>query len=199
MGINAGIDAGSPEGPESNTVKPPAVFLDRDGVINAVVMRGSTPVPPSSLDELRILPGVAEALGRLKQAGYALVVVTNQPDIARGTTPRATVDAINADLRARLPIDEIRVCDHDDADGCRCRKPRPGLLLEPPTYDVGRSIMVGDRWRDIEAGRRAGCHATILVDYGYDEVRADAPDHTVRSLAEAAAWILDTLDTQRTR
>ena len=181
-----------------DAVKPKAVFLDRDGVINAAVMRGDIPTPPTTLEELEILPGVAEALRRLKQAGYALVVVTNQPDVARGMTPRATVDAINAQLRASLPLDEIRVCDHDDPDGCRCRKPRPGLLLEPPTYDVERSIMVGDRWRDIEAGRRAGCRATILVDYRYAETSAEHPDHTVRSLAEAAEWILNTFDSPET-
>lgn len=182
-----------------HSVKPRAVFLDRDGCINAAVMRGRTPVPPASLEELEILPGVPEALRRLKDAGYALVVVTNQPDIARGTTPRATVDAIHAHLRATLPLDEIRVCDHDDPDQCRCRKPLPGLLLEPATYDVGRSVMVGDRWRDVEAGRRAGCRATILVDYGYDEPLAGPPDHTVGSLAEAAEWILSTLDTYETQ
>jgi len=171
-------------------VKPPAVFLDRDGVLNRAVVRGGKPYPPASVDDLQILPGVDSALAHLKAAGYVLVVVTNQPDIARGTTTRAVVDAIHARIAATLPIDEFRVCPHDDRDGCACRKPRPGLLVDPPTTDVAASVMVGDRWRDIEAGRAAGCRATILVDYEYDEEIPHEPDARVASLIEAAAWIL---------
>ena len=170
-------------------VKPRAIFLDRDGVLNRAVVRDGKPFPAPSIDELEVLPGVAEALDRLKAAGYSLVVVTNQPDVARGATAKEAVEAINARLLESLPLDEVRVCYHDDADRCQCRKPAPGLLLDPPTYDVAASIMVGDRWRDIEAGRRAGCRATILVDYGYDELGSDA-DHRVASLLEAANWIL---------
>ena len=96
-------------------------------------------------------------------------------------------------LAALLPIDEFRVCCHDDADGCDCRKPKPGLLTRPPLYDLSRSVIVGDRWRDIEAGRRAGCRAAILIDYGYDEGLPTEPDVRVRSLAEAADWILSTM------
>lgn len=170
-------------------MKPRAVFLDRDGTLNGAVVRDGKPFPPQSVEELEVLPGVAEALGRLKAAGFALVVVTNQPDVARGTVSKATVEAINARLLGTLPLDEVRVCYHDDSDRCTCRKPEPGLLLDPPTYDVTESFVVGDRWRDVEAGRRAGCRATILVDYGYDEASSD-PDCRVASLSEAADWIL---------
>lgn len=168
-----------------------AVFLDRDGVLNRAVVRDGKPYPPASVEELEIPSGTANALARLKAAGYALVVVTNQPDIARGTTTRAAVDAIHARMAAVLPVDEFRVCPHDDRDGCACRKPRPGLLLDPPTVDVAASVMVGDRWRDIEAGRAAGCRATILIDCDYDEVIPNEPDARVGSLREAAEWILD--------
>jgi D-glycero-D-manno-heptose 1,7-bisphosphate phosphatase len=171
-------------------VKPRAVFLDRDGVLNRAVVRAGKPYPPASVDQLEILPGAAGALARLKAAGYALVVVTNQPDIARGTTTRAAVDAIHARMASLLPIDEFRVCPHDDRDACACRKPRPGLLVDPPTNDVAASVMVGDRWRDIEAGRAAGCGATILIDHEYDERIPNEPDVRVASLSEAAAWIL---------
>jgi D-glycero-D-manno-heptose 1,7-bisphosphate phosphatase len=167
-----------------------AVFLDRDGVINRAPVRDGVPHAPASVAELEILAGVPAALHRLKAAGYALVVTTNQPDVARGMTTRETVDAIHARLLAALPLDEIRVCPHDDADRCACRKPRPGLLLQPPAYAVDRSIMVGDRWRDIEAGRAAGCRATILVDHGYAEPLDHEPDVRVASLLEAAEWIL---------
>src|ERR1017187_1809436 len=144
-----------------------AVFLDRDGVINRAIVRDGKPYPPASLDELEILPGVPEALGLLKAAGFALIVVTNQPDVARGVQRREVVEAINATLGAQLPIDEFRVCYHDDRDQCPCRKPQPGLLTRAPLYALDRSILVGDRWRDIEAGQRAGVQATILIDYGY--------------------------------
>ena len=172
-------------------MKPAAVFLDRDGVLNRAVVRAGKPYPPASVDELEILPGAAGALARLKAAGYALVVVTNQPDIARGTTTRAAVDAIHARMASMLPIDEFRVCPHDDRDACACRKPRPGLLVDPPTTDVAASVMVGDRWRDIEAGRAAGCGATILIDHDYYESIPNEPDVRVASLSEAAAWILE--------
>jgi D-glycero-D-manno-heptose 1,7-bisphosphate phosphatase len=169
----------------------PAIFLDRDGVLNRTVTRAGKIVPPASLDELEILPGVPEALVRLKEAGYALVVTTNQPDVARGVTTREVVAAIHAHMTARLPLDEIRVCFHDDADRCECRKPKPGMLLAAPVYDVPASVMIGDRWRDVDAGLAAGCRATILVDYGYDETVPHEPDARVASLAEAADWILN--------
>jgi D-glycero-D-manno-heptose 1,7-bisphosphate phosphatase len=171
-------------------VKQAAVFLDRDGVLNRALVGRRRPSAPVRLEDFEILPGVSEALARLKAAGYALVVVTNQPDVARGHLSRETVEAMHARLSATLPLDEIRVCYHDTADQCACRKPAPGLLLDPPTYDVAKSAIVGDRWRDVEAGRRAGCRATILVDYDYDEALPNEPDARVRSLAEAVDWIL---------
>jgi D-glycero-D-manno-heptose 1,7-bisphosphate phosphatase len=168
----------------------PAVFLDRDGVINRALVRNNRPFPPMSVDEVEVLPGVGRALRRLRAAGYALVVVTNQPDVARGTQTKAGVHAIHDHLATLIDIDEFRVCFHDDGDGCSCRKPKPGLLMAPPVYALDRSIVVGDRWRDIEAGRRAGCRAAVFVDYGYDEPAPVDADTRVGSLAEAADWIL---------
>jgi D-glycero-D-manno-heptose 1,7-bisphosphate phosphatase len=172
-----------------------AVFVDRDGVINRAVVRDGRPHPPDSVADVEILPGVPAALDRLKRAGYAIVVVTNQPDVARGRQTREAVEAIHARLSAALPIDEFRVCYHDDRDDCVCRKPKPGLLLQSPVYDLARSMMVGDRWRDIGAGKRAGVRASILIDYGYDEPEQAQPDVRVGSLAEAADWILNTSET----
>jgi D-glycero-D-manno-heptose 1,7-bisphosphate phosphatase len=169
-----------------------AVFLDRDGVINRASVRDGRPYPPSGPEELEILPGVPEALSMLSAAGFHLVVVTNQPDVARGLLSREAVEAIHADLSARFPIDEIRVCWHDDDDRCRCRKPEPGMLLDAARearLDLSSSYMVGDRWRDVEAGRAAGC-VTVLIDYGYAERQAGPPDKKARSLMEAAEWIL---------
>ena len=169
-----------------------AIFLDRDGVINRAMVRAGKPYPPADLSQLEILPGVPEALHSLRAAGYLLIVVTNQPDVARGTTRRETVVELNAALATTLPIDEFRTCYHDGPDGCDCRKPRPGALLaaaELHGIDLTVSYMVGDRWRDIEAGQRAGCQ-TIFVDYGYDEKQPDAISYKVASLSEAAEVIL---------
>jgi D-glycero-D-manno-heptose 1,7-bisphosphate phosphatase len=170
-----------------------AVFLDRDGVINRAIVRDGRPYPPATVEAVEVLPGVADGLARLHDAGFRLVVVTNQPDIARGTQGRDVVDAIHARLASLLPIDEFRVCDHDDDDLCACRKPKSGLLEEAARaagIDLPASFMVGDRWRDVEAGRAAGCR-TIFIDYHYAERRPDAPDVTVQSLAEAVDWILN--------
>ncbi len=173
-----------------------AVFLDRDGVLNRAIRVNGRARPPVDLRELEILPGVLEALRTLKARGYMLIVVTNQPDVARGTQTRAVVETLNARLADSLPLDEILVCYHDDSDDCECRKPRPGLLLQAGQkhgIDLARSLMVGDRWRDIEAGYRAGC-TTILIDYRYSEKMPRPPNHTVNSLAQAARWILEQSD-----
>ena len=169
-----------------------AVFLDRDGVLNRTRVVDGRPYPPAGLEELEILPGVSAALQALRQAGYLLIVVTNQPDVARGTTSRDTVEAINRHLQDALGVDEIRTCYHDSGEGCDCRKPRPGMLLAAARdhgIDLAASWMVGDRWRDTEAGRAAGCK-TIFIDYGYAERQPESVDFRVASLAEAAKHIL---------
>lgn len=168
----------------------PAVFLDRDGVLNLAIIRNGTPCPPESVADVAIPAGAGAALSRLKTAGYRLIVVTNQPDVARGQQDRRVVEAINAVLASRLPLDEIRVCYHDDQDACPCRKPQPGLMLQPPFHDLANSVMIGDRWRDIEAGKRAHVGATILIDQGYEEMCRVEPDVRVASLEDAANWIL---------
>ena len=173
-------------------IKRRAVFLDRDGVLNRAVVREGKPYPPGSVAEVEILSGVVEALEKMKEAGFVFVVVSNQPDVARGTTPKATVEAINAYLAARLPIDLFIMCYHDSSDGCNCRKPSPGMLFAGARefdVDLALSYMVGDRWRDMEAGITAGCR-TIFIDYGYDEKQPKSTDFCVRSLVEATQIIL---------
>jgi D-glycero-D-manno-heptose 1,7-bisphosphate phosphatase len=169
-----------------------AVFLDRDGVINRAIVRNGKPYPPTNLDELEILPGVADAMQLLHEAGWLLIVITNQPDVARGATRLADVEAINLYLQHCLPIDEFRTCYHDTGDGCNCRKPQPGALMaaaDAHGIDLASSYMVGDRWRDTEAGERAGCK-TIFLDFGYDEKQPEKFNHRVLSLAEASNIIL---------
>lgn len=170
-----------------------ATFLDRDGVLNRATIVDGRPHPPASVSELELLPGVEDACGRLHDAGLLLIVATNQPDVARGTQAMAAVEALNRELASRLPLDEIRVCPHDDSDACACRKPEPGMLLDAARehgIDLANSVMVGDRWPDVEAGRRAGCK-TVFVDAGYSERPPDAPDLIVRDLGEAVPWILE--------
>ena len=169
-----------------------AVFLDRDGVINRATVLDGKPYPPADLAAVEILPGVADAMQLLHDEGWLLIVVTNQPDVSRGTTPLADVEEINEYLHQRLPIDEFRVCYHDSGDGCNCRKPLPGALFAAADVhgiDLASSYMVGDRWRDTEAGESAGCK-TIFIDYGYNEKQPKIFNHRVRSLAEAADIIL---------
>ena len=177
----------------------PAVFLDRDGVLNEATVRNGKPYPPRDLSELVITDGAHAALEELKREGFLLIVVTNQPDVARGKANRADVDKINAQLAAILPLDAIEVCEHDDKRECDCRKPKPGMILrtrEKFGVDLTGSFMVGDRWRDIEAGRRAGCR-TILIGDGYGESFPSAPTTRLASLPEAASWILQQTKRER--
>ena len=169
-----------------------AVFLDRDGVINRAAVLDGKPYPPPNLEALEILPGVTQALQSLREAGWLLIVVTNQPDVARGTALLADVEAINQYLQQCLSIDEFRTCYHDNIDECSCRKPLPGALFAAANahgISLSSSYMVGDRWRDIEAGERAGCK-TIFLDYGYKEKRPQNFNHRAQSLSEAAYIIL---------
>jgi D-sedoheptulose 7-phosphate isomerase len=178
---------------ESMSSSKKAVFLDRDGVLNRSFIRDGIPFAPTTIEEFEILPGVPAALRDLRNHGYKLIVVTNQPDIARGKQSPQTLEAINQTLRSQLPLDDILVCLHTDDDHCDCRKPKPGMFLQAArrhNIDLANSFMVGDRWRDIEAGYNAGCK-TILIDYGYSERPPErAPDMRVSSLREAADWII---------
>lgn len=169
-----------------------AVFLDRDGVINRVTIKDGRPYPPSSLDKLEILPQVSEAIEELRKAGFLIIVVTNQPDVATGIQEQAVVEAIHQRIQETCHIDEFKVCYHVDADECSCRKPSPGMITTASTdwsLDLRQSFMVGDRWRDVEAGQAAGCR-TIFVDAGYDERKPENPDASVGSLIEASRLIL---------
>lgn len=179
-------------------VKRRAVFLDRDGVLNRAEMRNGTPCPPSNLAEFNLLPGVHEACSDLREAGFLLIVVTNQPDVARGTQRREIIEGMNQFLAETLSLDLVKVCYHDEPDGCNCRKPKPGMLLEAAEelgVDLPASFMIGDRWKDIEAGRLAGCK-TILIQSNYAERKAHAFDKEVDSLRTAADWILRTTSFQ---
>lgn len=169
-----------------------AAFLDRDGVLNRAVVKAGKPFPPATVSELEILPGVEDSLQRLREAGYLTIVVTNQPDVARGTTTRSAVEAINTHLQQALALDAFYVCWHDDSAACGCRKPAPGLILQSASdYNVDRaaSFMIGDRWRDIEAGQRAGCR-TVWINRHYDERAPVGAEYETDELESAVSWIM---------
>jgi D-glycero-D-manno-heptose 1,7-bisphosphate phosphatase len=172
----------------------PAVFLDRDGTLNRQVIRDGSPFPPQTLAEFELYSGVPEACAQLAAAGFALVVATNQPDVGRGTQSQAVVEAMHAKLRHLIPqIERLEVCyDPGRGEKSRRRKPEPGMLLDAAAalgLDLKRSWMIGDRWRDIDCGRRAGVR-TVFIDFGYAEKLHAAPDFTVSSFADAARIIL---------
>lgn len=167
-----------------------AVFLDRDGVLNEVVYRSGQAASPRSLEEFRLVEGTVGPLRRLRAAGYRLFVVTNQPDVARGLLDGAALRAMNDRLTQALPVERVLACTHDDPEGCLCRKPRPGMLLEvahSERIDLSASFMVGDSWKDIEAGEAAGC-TSILLRRDYN--RETEAHQVVVTLAEAADFIL---------
>jgi D-glycero-D-manno-heptose 1,7-bisphosphate phosphatase len=165
------------------------VFLDRDGVLNRIVERGGQAASPRTIDELVVLPGAAAALDKLGALGFLRFAVSNQPDVARGLMDAATLDALWARLRAELELEDVCACCHDDADNCACRKPRPGMirsLAQQWQVNLATSFMIGDTWRDIRAGRAAGCR-TILLRRAYSGDAA--ADYEVQSLEEAVALI----------
>jgi D-glycero-D-manno-heptose 1,7-bisphosphate phosphatase len=172
-----------------------AVFLDRDGTINRSVVRGGKPYPPPTVEEFEFLPGAEEAIRALREAGFLIIVVTNQPDVASGVQRREVVEAMHEKLRALGLCDDIKVCYHSAEDGCDCRKPKPGMLIEAAStwqIDPRRSFMVGDRWRDVEAGKAAGCY-TFFIDHKYQEGLTESPDAVVGSLEEAGRVIREEL------
>lgn len=172
-----------------------AVFLDRDGVLNAPVVRGGKPYPPQTVDEFTVYPEAIEACALLRQKGFILVVVTNQPDVDRGTQTMESVEAMHKRLRELIPaIDWIEVCTaaNDSSPDARRRKPAPGMVLDAAKVldiDIARSYLIGDRWRDIECGHAAGC-ITIFIERNYDEELRNPPHHYAADIMEAARLIL---------
>jgi D-glycero-D-manno-heptose 1,7-bisphosphate phosphatase len=182
-----------------------AVFLDRDGVLNRPVIRDGQPFPPATPEEFELYADVAEGCAELKQAGFFLVVVTNQPDVGRGTQSRELVEAMHRKLRDAVPsLDAIEICYHAGASygqPCDCRKPKPGMLLRAAvnhTIDLDRSFFVGDRWRDVDCAHTAGCRS-VFIDHGYSEQLRQRPEFTVATFREGVAVILRNQLSQSTR
>lgn len=174
----------------------PAVFLDRDGVLNVQLVRDGMPYAPEKLEDFRLYEGAAAACRDLKTAGFSLVVATNQPDVGRGRVAQTVIEAMHERLLQLIPeIDRVEVSyDPGRGEDSSRRKPGPGMLLDATKalgLDLARSWMVGDRWRDVECGKRAGVK-TVFIDYGYSDEHDTHPDYTVHTLHEAVAIILRT-------
>ena len=168
-----------------------AVFLDRDGVINKAIVKNGLPTSPNSLNELEILSGVKKSILKLKKLHFICIVVTNQPDISRGKIKKNIVIKMNIFLKNEIKLDDIFVCYHDDKDNCNCRKPKPGLLLQARkkwNIDFKKSFMIGDRWRDIQAGEKVGCK-TIYLDYNYKDIKPKNPDFVTDTLLNSVYLI----------
>ncbi|MBI2317039.1 MAG: HAD family hydrolase [Betaproteobacteria bacterium] len=169
-----------------------AVFLDRDGVINRAIVVDGRPYAPRKFSEFRLMPGARAGLARLRKAGLGVVVVTNQPDVARKLIDPEDLDRMNRRLITELAVDAVKVCAHRQDEGCNCRKPRPGMLLDAAAelgIDLQRSYMVGDRWSDVEAGHAAGCY-TLKIERGYANDRPARADAVVRTFAQAVNHII---------
>jgi len=179
----------------------PAVFLDRDGVLNRLVMRDGRGASPRRLADFRLLPGAGTAVRALRGAGFLVIVVTNQPDVARGVLDAAELGRMHEILAAKLGVDAIYACTHDDENGCCCRKPRPGLLLragEELNVDLPASYMIGDSWRDVGAGRAARCRTVLVSNRVGNRSTGEDADFVVRSFKAAVSLILPHAGSGRT-
>lgn len=171
----------------------PVVFLDRDGVLIQSLVREGKPYSPRKIEDLVILEGVREAVSLLHRNGFVTVVVTNQPDVARGNLSPDLLSEIHNSIYEEVGVEHFYTCKHDDHDDCECRKPNIGLFkkaVQELDLDASNSFMVGDRWKDIEAGQRAGC-TCFFIDNDYSEKRPTPPFYTVTSLLEAAKIIVE--------
>ena len=165
-----------------------ALFLDRDGVINKPIIKDGRISFLGNLDELHILPNVDRAIAEAKKLGLLVIIFTNQPDIARGALRKEDAEEIHSYLTTKLSIDDVYMCPHDDADNCTCRKPKHGMLSDAAVkwnIELKKSFVVGDRWKDIKAGKLAGC-TTFLIDSNYynENIEIDY-DHCVSDLYSA--------------
>lgn len=164
-----------------------AIFLDRDGVINSTIIKEGKPFSPRKFEDFKLIDGIKDILERFRARGLLNIIVTNQPDIARGLMKKEELQKMHNLIMEKLPVDDIFICPHDDADNCNCRKPKPGMLLEAAKkwdIDLSESFMIGDSWKDIEAGRNAGC-TTLLIDSPYNkQIDSDLRANELSAVAE---------------
>lgn len=174
-------------------MKKRAVFLDRDGVLSEPVIQGNRAYAPLTLDQFRLVEGASGQIQRLRSAGLLCIVFTNQPEVARGHLPPQALDSMHHRLRKEIAVDDVLICVHDTNEGCECHKPQPGMIYEAArkwAIELPASFVIGDRWRDIEAGRTAGCY-TVLIDRPYSNCAV--ADASAANLTEAVEIVLKRL------
>lgn len=173
------------------TSKNKAIFFDRDGVINRVVFREGKPSSPWRFEEFEIFSDIKEILEHFKSLNFLNIIFTNQPDITRNNLNIQELEKIHKFLMENLPIDRIEVCPHDDKDNCFCRKPKPGLILQAAqklNIELSKSYVIGDNWKDIKAGKAAGCK-TFLIRSEYNKDYKEDYDFEISNLKEAVEII----------
>jgi D-glycero-D-manno-heptose 1,7-bisphosphate phosphatase len=163
-----------------------AIFLDRDGIVNKPIILEGKPYPPFIVKQAFLVNNIKNMIDKWHKEGYLVIVVTNQPDISNHLISQRKVEKINRYLQSMAKFDDLFMCPHNEKDKCNCRKPKIGLFLqakEKYDIDLEESYMIGDRWKDIEAGRRAGCR-TIFVNYNYNEEKPHSCDYMVSSIKD---------------
>jgi len=164
-----------------------AIFLDRDGTLNKAYIENGLPISPSSLNKFKIIKGVKKSINRLKKLNFLCILITNQPDVFRGKISKKTVVKMNSYIKKKIKLDDMFVCYHDNEHNCSCRKPKPGLLVKASKkwkIDLNKSFMIGDRWKDILAGKKVGCK-TIFINNNYKNDKKVKADFTFKSLLKA--------------
>lgn len=173
-------------------VKQKAVFLDRDGVINHSIKKSGLPFAPRKLVDFKIINGVKDALATFRQRGFLNVIVTNQPDVANGLLDKADLDGMHKVIMDTLPVDAIYVCEHANEAFCQCRKPQIGMLERASSQHqiaLHESLIVGDRWKDIECGQSAGLKQCFFIDYGYKESLPKSPYVVINKLSDVIQYM----------
>ena len=169
-----------------------AVFLDRDGVLNRVYVRDGKSYAPRNIKDFILLPYAVPSVKKLREAGYLVIVVTNQPDINNGLITRENVDKMHIQLKRKTLVNEIFLCPHSREENCGCRKPKAGMLIEAANLfhiNLRKSFMIGDRASDIAAGLEAGCR-TIFINRKYNETAPVTQEITFLSIKSATNYII---------
>ena len=168
-----------------------SIFLDRDGVLIRIKKQKKKPYSVNNLNKISIIKDTQKTLKKLKK-DFLLIMVTNQPNVSRGLASRSEVIKINNYIKEQMNLDDIYCCFHDNKDNCRCRKPKAGMFIRAKKkWDINlkASIMVGDRKKDIDAGKKAGCK-NFFLDYDYNEIKPSKKNCTyIKSFKEIKKYI----------
>ena len=169
-----------------------AVFLDRDGVLLRPKIINEKAYAIRKIKDFKLLPGVTKSIKKIRRYGFLVFVVTNQPDIRNNLVTENLVNRIHKKIKTKLKIDDFAICPHRQNEGCYCRKPNPGMILnlaKKYRINLKKSFMIGDRESDIKAGERANCR-TIFINNNYNERKPKNQEATFDSLMLAVDYII---------